>query len=260
MSAIDAMMRQKSELQDVVPNRDILVFSLIGSQNYWLDDENSDVDTIAWVTPTFKDICDSKGTYSKTKALDGGEAKVRDFRKGIDLFLKQNPADLEMLFTDDVLVDPSSKFIYHWKTLRQNREEIARLDQIKFTQSVYGQAYQAYKNAFFNNKSGKYAKYDPKALSNVFRFYDMLFNYVNGAPFAECLIAKPLTKSIKFEKITFNFETANDIAQEKLQGMLTLKERMKDKNPAVDDDTVSMLYDTKKSLTALALEDILEKL
>lgn len=62
-------------------SQNIIGCFLIGSQNYHLSDEESDVDTVVLVAPTLKEIATNKKPISKTYIQPNGEhTTIKDIR------------------------------------------------------------------------------------------------------------------------------------------------------------------------------------
>ena len=74
---------------------------LQGSQNYNLDDENSDVDTKSIVIPTWRKMVLDKQPLSTTLEMpDSSHVDIKDAREMIACYKKQNVNFVETLFTD----------------------------------------------------------------------------------------------------------------------------------------------------------------
>ena len=58
------------------PDKAILAVCLVGSQNYGIDDENSDVDSVTIVIPNTKDYMFGRGRINKEYVLPNGEHTV----------------------------------------------------------------------------------------------------------------------------------------------------------------------------------------
>lgn len=78
----------------------ISILGFTGSQNYNLDNENSDVDAKAIVVSSFNDLLKFQGE-SKEFSFGDGLLDVKDVRLMFEQFLKMNLNFLEILFTDD---------------------------------------------------------------------------------------------------------------------------------------------------------------
>ena len=113
---------------------------LRGSQNYNLDYEDSDVDTLVIVMPRFDEIVQNKRPISTTLMLQNGEhVDVKDVRLMFECLKKQNISFLEILFTEYCIINPNYKSAF--SELRNNREIIARYDNYAALHCMAGTIY-----------------------------------------------------------------------------------------------------------------------
>lgn len=114
-----------NEVYDKYGNRTIGVF-LIGSQNYELDIETSDVDTIAIIMPSISDITFLKSPTSITTITDRAEhIVIKDVRLMMKELLKGSPNILEIFFTDYYVLN---QYWWEFSKLIGNRERIAKIN------------------------------------------------------------------------------------------------------------------------------------
>ena len=99
---IDARLKSDYELLEAEGYEVVGVF-LQGSQNYKLDNEQSDIDTKAIVLPTFDDFIDNRPAVS-TKLIVGNNEQmdVKDIRVMFEVLKKSNINFLEILFTQQL--------------------------------------------------------------------------------------------------------------------------------------------------------------
>lgn len=139
---------------------------LIGSQNYQLDDEQSDVDTIVLVAPTLRDIALNKKPISKTYIQDNGEhTTLKDIRLFINGIKKGRLDCLEILYTQYYMINPT--WIDLASELRNNRENYSRYNENAVIQAAAGIVKSC------NKKDPK-----PKDLYNSIRMRDFLMDYL----------------------------------------------------------------------------------
>ena len=85
--------------------------SLIGSQNYDLEDENSDCDTFSIVLPNYLDfICNTNLISFETEVSDG-KCVVKDFRLMMNLLRKSSPNSIEVFSSKYKVFEPQYKGI-----------------------------------------------------------------------------------------------------------------------------------------------------
>ena len=130
----ESIEKHKQEVLKHVENeKQILGIFLYGSQNYMLDTEESDVDTIAIILPTERELYFEK-PVTKEIHLDNGEHIVmKDIREYIRMLKKQNLNFLEILFTKYNWINP--KYKPTWDCFVMHKERLARYDNKKAIKS-----------------------------------------------------------------------------------------------------------------------------
>lgn len=117
---------------------EVIATCLIGSQNYNLSTDDSDVDTISIVVPFFEFICYGSPKIDHTYDFeDGGKAKVRDYRSfALNDLRKSCFTNTETLYSTKVVVNPAYQHV--WNFLMENREIIMRADYKSTIKSTLG--------------------------------------------------------------------------------------------------------------------------
>ena len=169
--------------------------ALQGSQNYQLDDEESDVDTTSLVIPHVQDLILNKKRASTTLLVEPTieHADVKDIREMFDCFRKQNINFLEILVTPYVDVNPL--LVDHYNELYDHREDIAHLNMYQVLRAMVGhlmEKYHAFDHPYPSiiDKIEKYG-YDPKQLHHMIRFKEFLIRFFQqGESYESCLIPK----------------------------------------------------------------------
>lgn len=78
----------------------VLMTSLFGSQNYKLDNENSDVDTVSIILPTYMNLIRGDQPISQeTIQKDGSHILLKDIRLAFNSIRKSNPNGVEWLIS-----------------------------------------------------------------------------------------------------------------------------------------------------------------
>lgn len=183
------------EANSIYPSDRIVGVFCQGSQNYNLGDENSDMDTKCLVCPSIEDFYIGKemGRGNFTHYRENQEHIVFTDVRGFLGHLKSgSPNFVELLFSKAFVVNPMYQDL--WDKLTARREEIARYNEQMAVKSM---------NRMIQSKSGNLqAKktyptrmyiledldYDPKELSHEIRVYYLLKDFVEGKPFADCLL------------------------------------------------------------------------
>lgn len=134
--------RRMNYLQDEL-GYEVLFIALQGSQNYGMDiyteEYKSDLDCMAVVLPSFDDFVSNKQAVSTTYVLPSNEhINVKDIRLMFELFYKQNPQFLELLFTDYKIVN--KKYKLEVQPLFANADKIASYNLLKLYNGISGMA------------------------------------------------------------------------------------------------------------------------
>lgn len=166
----------------------VVFISAVGSMNYGLFTETSDVDTKAVILPTYAEIV-LKKPESVTLQIDDEQCSVKDLRVYINELKKQGINVLETLVTNYYLVN--GKFLNQIELLRSWAEEICHYDENKFLSSTIGAACSyakrwniAYKNYL---EADDDANLDYKSAYNIVRLHNTIHAYIQGMKFKEAI-------------------------------------------------------------------------
>lgn len=110
-------------VKEKYPNYDILGAFLFGSQNYNLDTEDSDVDTIIVLIPSIKLLLSEK-EVSTTYEMEDHHIVVKDLKAFNKNLLTLSPMAVEPLFAKWKWINDKYKYIYQ-KFYHNNAEKIA---------------------------------------------------------------------------------------------------------------------------------------
>lgn len=181
-----ALERHNRFATEIVNNpQNIIGCFLIGSQNYHLSDEESDVDTVVLVAPTLKEIVTNKKPISKTYIQPNGEhTTIKDIRLFVEGIKKGRLECLEILNTVHFIINDNWRnhfafnyFFFYF--IKQNREKIARLNERAVIQAATGMIKSC------NRKNAK-----PKDLYHSMRLKSFLQKYMNKEPYEVCLVGE----------------------------------------------------------------------
>lgn len=174
------------------PRERIVALVLQGSQNYGLDDAESDVDTKLLLVPTLDEVVFNKKPVSTTHVRDNDEhIDAKDIRLYWQCFRKGNPNFVEVLFTDYYIVN--SMYFDLWEEMRSKRELVARVNPLVAAKAMMGMVQEKFhamehrypSRAEIVDKFG----YDPKQLQHLIRMSWFLETYV----YDECCYKDILT-------------------------------------------------------------------
>lgn len=177
------VMEHYQEALKLYPEDRILGIFLQGSQNYYLDDEESDVDTKLLLVPTLDEIVFNLKPVSTTHVLENDEhIDAKDVRLYWQCFKKGNPNFVEILFSRVSYVNPM--YADTWEAMVGGRELIARVHPMAAAKAMMGMVQEKFHDmehrypsrAHIVDKFG----YDPKQLQHLIRMADFLEQYVNN--------------------------------------------------------------------------------
>lgn len=185
---MNTLREYKKELEEKGYN--VIYIGLYGSQNYNLDDEQSDIDARAIVIPKLREIIERK-TISKDYEFETGKVDVKDLYTYYGVIKKGNFSFIEPFQTkwyigDETLRTLFSKFKVNYKALA-------------------GTMCQKYKNVVKEDESGNIIEYNPKELHHLYRLWHLYHlidgNNENYSFFAYDDGAKGILLMLKREKI-----------------------------------------------------------
>lgn len=196
----------------------ILGIFLYGSQNYHLDNEDSDVDSKIIYIPTFEEMCLQKEWKSKEYHYENEHIEVKDIREMRIMFMKQNINFLEILYTTYFILNP--KYESLWNTyFVDNNEDIAHYDITKVVKSISGQLLHTLHQAELY--------IDNKKLANCYRLYEFLKNYMGNVDYLHCIntYLSCTTKTYNFiYELKFGISDFSHDLQGKMWAIQVLKE------------------------------------
>lgn len=142
---------------------DVIYIGLYGSQNYNVDDEQSDIDCKAIVMPTLHDIIFRKAT-SKVIECENGSIDVKDLITFYDVIRKGNFSYIESIDTEYSIGDKYIKELF--KQIRPNLKSIlgAMHEKRKALTHEYPSKHEEFEKWGF----------DPKQLHHIIRLYHLL--------------------------------------------------------------------------------------
>lgn len=215
----------------------VLGVFLQGSQNYNLAYESSDIDTKAILIPSFEDFVLNRKPASTTLIReDNSHIDIKDIRLMHECFKKQNINFIEILFTQYKYLNPDYAVLY--QPMFDNNELIAHYNNYAAVNCIAGMVYEKHKAMehpypTLKDKIEQYG-YDNKQLHHILRCEEFLKRYINGVPYAECLIPTD-PQSLIDVKATYKYslEEAREIADNCEAIVKYVKQKYMDTNEVV---------------------------
>lgn len=170
-----ALLEHYNKAKEKFPHTTILGIFLYGSQNYNIATEESDVDTIAILIPSFEDLVLETPISKEIRFKNGEHCVAKDIREIVKQWKKQSLNFLEILFTDYYIINPT--FQEEWNEFLKEKEFIARMDLDKAIKAIYGQA----KHTYLQDKT------DKKKQANALRMFFFLQDLILWKPYKDCL-------------------------------------------------------------------------
>ena len=177
------VMEHWEKAKELYPENRIVCLCLQGSQNYYLDDEESDVDTKLLLVPTHNEIILNKKPISTTHILENGEhIDAKDIRLYWQCFKKGNPNFVEILFSRVSYVNPM--YADYFRLIQIHAEDIARVNPLASAKAMYGMCMEKFHALEHRYPSrveiiDKFG-YDPKQLQHLIRMTVFLERYLDN--------------------------------------------------------------------------------
>ena len=221
---------------------EVLGVFLQGSQNYCLDYSGSDIDTKAILIPSFTDFVLNKKPESTTLIReDNSHIDIKDIRLMHECFRKQNINFIEILFTKYKYINPEYEPLY--QPMFDYNERIAHYNNYAAVNCIAGMVYEKHKAMehpypTLIEKIEKYG-YDNKQLHHILRCEEFLKRYINGIPYAECLIPTNSQHLIDVKaSYIYSLEQAREIADNVEFIVKDVKQKYMDTHPVIIDHEV----------------------
>lgn len=163
------------------PNYHIFGCFLYGSQNYGLDNENSDKDYHVIVVPTVKAICEYSRSFENAEIhTPDSVIKVQDIRKFKEDLVKGQIHALELLISKEKTFTHYCGTIPNFDMPWTKADELAYINSYNTVANLNGLASSYVRNAIrkFSVAEREYG-YSPKALMHLYRIRNMMINYIN---------------------------------------------------------------------------------
>ena len=150
----------------------VVMTSLVGSQNYDLDDSNSDIDTFSLIYPALGDIAMAQSPYAGMfEAEDGGHCEVKDIRLALNLLKKASPNSVEYFTSKYKIYNPAFKDILE-EYLNDN-SKLWHMVHCNYSHMLYAMAGMAHQLTSRNMPAGK-------RFSHALRLENMYYHFMNS--------------------------------------------------------------------------------
>ena len=180
---------------ELFPEDRIVGLFIQGSQNYYLEDEESDIDTKLLVVPSVEDIVlnrkaesttyyikDGKLVYDEDSKATAEHMDAKDIRLYWGTLKKANINFVEILFARCKIVNPMYEAL--WNEVEEIREDIAYMNPLAAMKAMMGMVNEKYFALTHKYPSRVYwldtYGYDPKQLHHLIRIQMFMEQYIHG--------------------------------------------------------------------------------
>jgi len=196
-----------------------LMTVLIGSQNYSLSDEHSDIDTFTFVFPSFEDMAFAREPKSGEFEVEDGKCMYKDIRLALNLLKKASPNSVECFIGQYRYFEPHYADVlkkYLWNDTYMN--DMVHCNYSHMLYAIAGMSHQLTKR---NMPAGK-------RYSHALRMSDMMDTYITTIDYRYLLDLLPLHRD---EAYTAKRDTRQGVEEYYNQGcelIATRLERQRD--------------------------------
>lgn len=143
---------------------EVVMTVLIGSQNYKLDTENSDIDTFSFILPSVADLAVAAAPKSGEFEVEDGKCMYKDIRLALNLLKKTSPNSVECFLGKYRYYNPVYTSIL--ETYLDNEDVLDYMIHCNYSYMLYAMAGMAHQLTKRNMPAGK-------RYSHALRLYSM---------------------------------------------------------------------------------------
>lgn len=203
---------------------------LKGSQNYGLDIPESDVDLVALLIPTHKDVLRNRKLPKKTFEYEYGLVSLMDVREFANQLIKGSPQALELMCTEYYLIteDKNKKALSLWQDFTLiNTNFLSRINPKETLDALLGQL------KSYRSKLEKQVGTDDKNLMHCARLSYLIVEYCKYETKTYASYLKPNVAYSTFRNAKMNEETLA-LADSYVDAALNAAKNCKDLHASVE--------------------------
>ena len=219
--------------EDCNKNGTTLVTTLLqGSQNYNMDDKESDVDTKSLVVPNFRQLVLGAKRESKTLVMPNDEhADVKDVQEMMLCWRKQNVNFVEVLYTPYYY--DNEDYAWFMNALRAMRDDVSHYSRWYTLMATCGHMTEKYEKLHRGGvaRADVVAKfgYDPKQLCHQLRLREFMEHYFADYDYKDCLKPNDAEYLRSVKRGVYNLVEAEKLAEKTNNWMLKFREHWMNK-------------------------------
>lgn len=149
----------------------VVMTSLVGSQNYDLDHEKSDIDTFSLIFPPLGDLALAKEPYAGMFEFEDGHCEIKDIRLALNLLRKTSPNSVEYFASKYKIYNPIFEPILT-QYLNDNTK-LWNMIHCNYSHMLYAMAGMAHQLTKRNMPAGK-------RFSHALRLDNMQYHFLNS--------------------------------------------------------------------------------
>jgi len=149
---------------------EVVMTMLIGSQNYLLDNANSDIDTFTFILPSERDLYLGREPMSGEIEVEDGKCMYKDIRLALNLLKKTSPNSLECFTSKYRYYEP--KYASILTKYLDNENTLNKMVHCNYEHMLYAMAGMAHQLTKRNMPAGK-------RYSHALRLYSMKDNFLD---------------------------------------------------------------------------------
>ena len=160
----------------------VVMTSLVGSQNYDLDDENSDIDTYSLILPPLSKIVLGEDLESGLLELEDGHCNYKDIRLALRLLRKASPNSVEYFVSKYKIYNPIFEDIL--REYLDDNSKIWNMIHCNYNHMLYSIAGMGHQLTKRNMPAGK-------QYAHALRLRNMYYNFMNSPNAGAVLDLRP---------------------------------------------------------------------
>jgi len=160
----------------------VVMTSLVGSQNYDLDDEHSDIDTYSFIYPTLSDIALGKDLEAGMFEVKDGHCNYKDIRLALGLLRKTSPNSVEYFVSKYKIYNPAFEPIL--KEYLDDNTKMWSMIHSNYEHMLYAMAGMAHQLSKRNMSPGK-------KFTHALRLQNMHYHFMNSVNAGAVLDLRP---------------------------------------------------------------------
>lgn len=185
MNLMNAVLRHHKMVED--KEFECVMTVLVGSQNYKLDTENSDIDTFTFVLPSVDDLAYARDAAAGEFDAGDGKCMYKDVRVALNLLKKTSPNSVECFVGEYRVYNPTYKDVLTYYL--DDEMTVNKMVHCNYSHMLYAMAGMAHQLTKRNMPAGK-------RYAHSLRLMDMYSTFTSYTPTSLLLEMRPYTRNL----------------------------------------------------------------